>query len=330
MGVNVIQLTSKNYHEAILASLHQLRLQGHLSDVTVQVDYQGDVQEFQAHQVMLAASSGYFKKILLSQDAARDKLLLSNMHFNYFSKFLEFVYTGKVEVARDKIGDVLAAAQYLDCENLAEVCGEAMSAGILQNPTKKISAPEVVDKDQLHGATKAKGTKRKKQPKSILLKQRLSPQSPEKEVKRYKVKSTVSGEKRQVKKLKLSLAGQKVLQRRLTRKREDFKDENQISNEDTEEYEDGAEVEAQPENPAERGDKSLLGMPAFDVDDWECEEDEQSNDPEDTLLLSLDEEEEEKGGQSKETLKRTSKAQFQCNKCQRTFHYERSYLKHIR
>lgn len=324
MGVNVIQLTSKNYHENILASLHQLRLQGHLSDVTVQVDYQGEVQEFQAHQVMLAASSGYFKKILLSQDADRDKLLLSNMHFNYFSKFLEFVYTGKVEVARDKVGDVLAAAQYLDCENLVEVCGEAMSAGILQNPTKKISAPEVVDKDDLHGAKKEKGTKRKKQPK------RISPQSPEKDVKRCKVKNTVSGEKRQVKKLKLSLAGRKVLQRRLTRKREDFKDENQISNEDTEEYEDGAEAEAQPENSAERGDKSLLGMPTFDMGEWECEEDEQSNDLEDTLLLSLDEEEEEKGGQSKETLKRTSKAQFQCNKCQRTFHYERSYLKHIR
>ncbi|TMS12325.1 GDNF-inducible zinc finger protein 1 [Larimichthys crocea] len=111
MGGKVIQLTSKFHHENILGSLHQLRLQGQLSDVTVQVDYQGGVQEFQAHQVMLAASSGYFKKILLSQDAARDKVLLSNMHFCDFSTFLEFVYTGKVEVARDKIGDVQAAAQ---------------------------------------------------------------------------------------------------------------------------------------------------------------------------------------------------------------------------
>uniref|UniRef100_A0A3Q3KAK5 BTB domain-containing protein n=2 Tax=Monopterus albus TaxID=43700 RepID=A0A3Q3KAK5_MONAL len=122
MGFGVVQLISKSHHENLLTSLHQLRLQGQLSDVTVQVDYQGELQEFQAHQVMLAASSGYFKKILLCQDAARDKLLLSNMHSNDFSKFLEFVYTGKVEVARDKIGDVQAAAQFLDCEDLSDVC----------------------------------------------------------------------------------------------------------------------------------------------------------------------------------------------------------------
>lgn len=327
MGVSVIQLTSKNYHENILASLQQLWLQGHLSDITVQVDYQGDVQEFQAHQVILAASSGYFKKILLSQEsAAPDKLFLSDMHFNNFSKFLEFAYTGRVEVARDKIGDVLAAAQYLDCENLAEVCGEAMSAGILQNPTMKMPAPEVADKDDFEGDKSRKGTKKKKQPKSLLLKKQLSPQSPEGEVKRWTVKTTVSGEKRQVKRLKLSLASHNAPQRRLTRNRENFNNENQVTNDETKE--DEAEVAAQPENSAEKEDVSFLEMPTFD--EWECEDEKQSNDPEEALLLPLEEEEEEKEGQSSETSKRTSKAQFQCNKCQRTFHYERSYLKHIR
>ncbi|XP_010731528.3 GDNF-inducible zinc finger protein 1 [Larimichthys crocea] len=339
MGGKVIQLTSKFHHENILGSLHQLRLQGQLSDVTVQVDYQGGVQEFQAHQVMLAASSGYFKKILLSQDAARDKVLLSNMHFCDFSTFLEFVYTGKVEVARDKIGDVQAAAQFLDCGDLSEVCGEAMSAGILRKPTKKTLASEVVGNDDLHVAKKEKGTKGKKQqPKSLPLKRQLSPQSSEKEVisKRCKTKNTVVDKKRPGRKLKLSIAGRKVLQRRLNTKGDDLNNENQVSNEDTEEYEDSAEAE----NQAEKGDESFVRMPVSDVDDWEGEEDEQSNDPEDSLLLSLEEkeekkeeeeeeEEEDEDGQSKETLKKTYKAQFQCNKCQRTFHYERSYMKHI-
>ncbi|XP_070782034.1 GDNF-inducible zinc finger protein 1 [Enoplosus armatus] len=331
MGVNVIQLTCKSHHANILASLHQLWLQGQLSDVTVQVDYQGDMQEFQAHQVMLAASSGYFKKILLSQDAARDKLLLSNMCSNDFSKFLEFVYTGKVEVARDKIGDVQAAAQFLDCEDLSEVCGEAMSAGILQKKTKKTSASEVVDEDDLHGAKKEERTKGKKQPKSLLLKRQLSPQSSEKEVisKRFKAKNLMKDEKRQGRELKRRLAGRNVLQRRLNTERDALNNENQVSNEGTERQEDKSEAEALPENQAEKRDKSLL-RPVSDVDDWEWEEDVQSNDPEDPLVLSLGEdEEEEEEGQSRETLKKTSKAQFQCNKCQRTFHYERSYLKHI-
>ncbi|XP_059213057.1 GDNF-inducible zinc finger protein 1 [Centropristis striata] len=329
MGVKVVQLTSKSHHENILASLHQLRLQGHLSDVTVQVDYQGDVQEFQAHQLMLAASSGYFKKILLSQDAARDKVLLSNMHAKDFSKFLEFVYTGKVEVVRDKIGDVQAAAQFLDCDDLSEVCGEAMSAGILQKPTRKTSASK--DKGDLHGAKKEKSTKGKKQPKSLFLKRRLSSQSSEKEVisKRLKAKNAVKDGKRQERNLKLRLAGHKVLQKHLHAKRE-ANNENQVTNADTEENRDRTDAEAQPENQAEKGDNLSTGRPVSDADDSECEENVQSSDPEDSLLLSMDEEEDEdEEGQSNETSQRTSKAQFQCNKCLRTFHYERSYLKHI-
>ncbi|XP_040921151.1 GDNF-inducible zinc finger protein 1 [Toxotes jaculatrix] len=321
MGVKVVQLTSKSHHENILASLHQLRLQGQLSDVTVQVDYQGEVHEFQAHKVVLAASSGYFKKILLSQDAAGDKLLISNMHSNDFSRFLEFVYTGKVEVARDKIGDVQAAAQLLDCEDLSGVCGEAMSAGILQKPTKKTPASKVGGKDDLQGDKNGKEAKGKKQPESLFLKRQLSPQSSEKEVssKRFKAKNTEKEKTRRGGEVKQRVAGRKVLQRRLDIKREVFNNENQVTNEDSEEYEDSTKAEAQPENKAEKGDES-------DVDDWEFENDVQSTDPEDPSL-SLGEEGEE--GQSKETSKRTSKAQFQCNKCQRTFHYERSYLKHI-
>ncbi|XP_071334868.1 GDNF-inducible zinc finger protein 1 [Trachinotus anak] len=333
MRVNVVQLTSKSHHENILASLHQLRLQGQLSDVTVQVDYQGDVQEFQAHQVVLAASSGYFKKLLLSQDEARDKLSLSNMHSDNFSKFLEFVYTGKVEVAKDKIGDVQAAAELLDCEDLAEVCGEAMSAGILRNPTKKASASKVVDKDDLQGNKREKRASGKKQPESICHKRQLSPQSSEREVisKKVKIKDTVKDEKRQGGQVKQRLAGRKVLHRQLNAKQEAFNNKNQVTTEDTEEHEDTNEGEAPPENQAEKGDESSPGMPISDGDNWECEDDVQGNDPEDPLLLSVgeEEEEEEEGGQSKETSKRPSKAQFQCNKCQRTFHYERSYLKHI-
>ncbi|XP_029352010.1 GDNF-inducible zinc finger protein 1 [Echeneis naucrates] len=325
MGVNVIQLTSKSHHENILASLQQLRLQGQLSDVTIQIDYQGDMQEFQAHQVVLAASSGYFKKILLSQDGDRDKLLLSNMHSTSFSKFLEFVYTGKVEVARDRIGDVQAAARLLDCEGLAEVCDEAMSAGILQSSAKKTSPSKAGDKDDLEDGKKEKRTNMKKQPESILHKRQLSPQSSKREAtsNKVKIKETVMDGKRQGGQANQRLA----LKRTSNPKKETLNNENQDTTEDTEECDDRNEGEAQPE----RREKSLLGVPVSDMDDWECENDVQSNDPGDSMLISAgdEENEDEKGEQPKETLKKPSKAHFQCNKCQRTFHYERSYLKHI-
>lgn len=312
----MIELTAKNYHKNILASLQLLRLQGLLSDVSVHVDYQGDVQVFQAHRVMLAASSGYFREHLLAPDSApQGKMLLSNMHFNYFSKFLEFVYTGKVEVSKDKIADVLAAALSLDCKDLAEVCGEAMTVGILENHPKKLSAKRVEDTGHLGG------TKRKKHKP-----QRLhSPQSSENEDQAKKPK--VAPKKRQVNTLKLCFGGRKVLQRRVSLKRAEGDDENKLSVEDNDE---GTQVESPSKNSEDKGEETNVEEPAFQPDDWTCQEDVQSIDTENDLSPEAEEEGTEGGGEGEESLKRTSKAQFQCNKCQRTFHYERSYLKHIR
>lgn len=317
MGGSVIELTAKNYHKNLLASLQQLRLQGLLSDVTVQVNYQGDVQVFQAHRVMLAASSGYFREHLLAPDSApQGQLLLSNMHFNYFSKFLEFVYTGKVEVSKDKIADVLAAALSLDCKDLAEVCGEAMTVGILENPTKKSSAKRVEDTGH------SRGGKRKRQPQGL---QSLQSSENEVQAKKPKVKDKIVRKKRQINTLKLCFGGRKVLQRRVSLKRAD-NDENNFSDEDND---DGTQVGSLSKDSEEKGEESNLEEPAFQSDDWTCQEDEQSNDTENDISPEAEEEVTVREGEDPESL-RASKAQFQCNKCQRTFHYERSYLKHIR
>lgn len=325
MGVNVIQLTSKNYHENILASLQRLRTEGHLTDVTVQVDNQGYKQEFQAHKLMLAASSGYFKTALFSQDAAQEKILLPTVQVEHFSKFLEFVYTGKIELLREKIGDVLAVAECLDCKDLAEVCREALTAGIVQDPAAAIYEPAVVDTHELHGKT-SQGAKRKRQPRNS---QKQPVQSPEIEVKakRGKAKTPASGES-QGKKRKVGSGGRKVVQRRTTRQRQTFYNDGQGSNEDSADAEDGAEAEDQQESMKPQGDASMIRIPSFD-EDWEGGA--HNEDSDEALQPSARNEEEDKDQEeSKESRKKPSKAQFQCNKCQRTFHYERSYLKHIR
>lgn len=334
MVIKVIQLTSHSHHENILASLHQLKLQGQLCDVTVRVDYQGDVQEFQVHQVILAASSGYFKSILLSQDPAQDKLLLSNMHSHVFTKFLDFAYTGKVEIARDKIADVQAMAQFLECGDLTKICVEALSAGILnQKSTRKTSASKVETLNDLSGAEEGEKTKGRTRAKSLFLKRKLSPHSSEKEVlkKRCKPKSTQKNEKRVVRKLKLKVSGPKVLPRNWYSQQQAVHSENQVDNVSSEECEDRTENDPQLEDERDKETETSLEKPSSDVDNWEYEADEQCDDLQDPLFLLEEEEGEQKeDGQSDEKLKRTSKAQFQCDKCQRTFHYERSYLKHIR
>ncbi|XP_004083434.1 GDNF-inducible zinc finger protein 1 [Oryzias latipes] len=312
MGVKVVQLTSSSHHENLLASLHDLKLQEHLCDVTVQVEGMGDVQEFRAHQVVLAAISGYFRKVLLTPGATEEKLLLSNMHCHDFSKFLDFAYTGKVEVVRKKIGDVQAMAQFLDCEGLSNICSEALSAGVLQKPRRKRCAATAEAVDELQEADKPEGE------------EELSPGETEGSKKLLKKRNRQKNIKRPAKKLKLKLDGLKVMQKSWYFS---LKEDNENQDEDAGEQENRTEEEDQ--RGTEEHDMSLEKA-ASDGDDWECEEDEESEDPHDPLFFLEEEEGKEADeGQSKEELKKASKAQFQCNKCQRTFHYERSYLKHI-
>ncbi|XP_051909052.1 GDNF-inducible zinc finger protein 1 [Hippocampus zosterae] len=198
MGMAVVQLKSQKHHKDILDALQHLRLQGHLSDITVQVDYQGHSRAFQAHRVVLAASSGYFNNIFLSPDAIPDHIPLSNMHPSDFSDFLEFVYTGKAEVARGRMADVQAAAKILECRELARVC----------SMNRKSWSDEVKESSQVTT------TGKKKKP--------LTPQLPRKSSerlsKRYKVKTT---------KLKLSLGGRKVLQRSIPTRSEEYNAEEE-------------------------------------------------------------------------------------------------------
>ncbi|MEQ2213053.1 hypothetical protein XENOCAPTIV_009029 [Xenoophorus captivus] len=299
---------------------------GQLCDITVQVDYLGDVEEFQAHQLILAASSGYFQKILLSQDANQAKLLLSNMHSSDFSKYLEFVYTGKIEVARNKIGDVQEVARLLNCEGLSVVCSDALSAGVLERPKRKTCGSKVTDGGELHGAEKEKV-----EAKTQHLKRQLSPPSPEKQDGKKKVKTVQRKTTKQGRKLKLKPAGRKVLQRRLRySSKEDPKDKNQ-----TNESEERIEEESGPENEEDINEENevqdnVQGGASDELHDWDFEEDAQSNDPQDPLFMEEEEDDDEdEEGEFEENVKRLSKAQFSCNKCQRTFHYEKSYLKHI-
>ncbi|XP_061668088.1 GDNF-inducible zinc finger protein 1 isoform X2 [Syngnathoides biaculeatus] len=267
MGMAVVQLTSQAHHKKLLNALHHMRLQGQFSDITVQVDYQGHSQAFQAHRVVLAASSGYFRDILLSPEGTTDLVPLSNMLPSDFSDFLEFVYTGKVEVAQSRVADVEAAAKILDCEDLARVCGENSTSGSHAG-------------DELCPVTE---TGKKK----TLLKRQPAPKSSERISKRTQLKTT---------KLKMSLGGRKVLQRSIPAQGEEV-----FNAEEEDDY----------------MDATSPNSPNFDKDVLSLSEDEEP------LLLSPSEDEEECVAESKSTSK------FLCNECQRSFHYERSYLKHM-
>ncbi|KAF4023283.1 hypothetical protein G4228_015188 [Cervus hanglu yarkandensis] len=125
MESGAVLLESKSSPINLLHEMHQLRLLGHLCDVTVSVEYQGVREEFMAHKAVLAATSKFFKEVFLNEktvDGARTNVYLDEVQVADFASFLEFVYTAKVQVEEDRVQRMLEMAEKLKCLDLSETC----------------------------------------------------------------------------------------------------------------------------------------------------------------------------------------------------------------
>ncbi|KAJ1156409.1 hypothetical protein NDU88_009128 [Pleurodeles waltl] len=128
MEPRAVLLESKSSPFNLLNEMHQLRLLGHLCDVTVRVEHQGTRGEFLAHKVVLAATSKYFKEVFLNEDpimrGSKADILLNEVQVVDFASFLEFVYTAKVEVEEHRVQRMFETAEKLKCLDLTETCFE--------------------------------------------------------------------------------------------------------------------------------------------------------------------------------------------------------------
>ncbi|XP_059934287.1 GDNF-inducible zinc finger protein 1 [Mesoplodon densirostris] len=125
MESGAVLLESKSSPLNLLHEMHQLRLLGHLCDVTVSVEYQGVREEFMAHKAVLAATSKFFKEVFLNEktaDGTRTNVYLDEVQVADFASFLEFVYTAKVQVEEDRVQRMLEMAEKLKCLDLSETC----------------------------------------------------------------------------------------------------------------------------------------------------------------------------------------------------------------
>ncbi|XP_006163682.1 GDNF-inducible zinc finger protein 1 isoform X2 [Tupaia chinensis] len=124
MENGAVLLESKSSPLNLLHEMHELRLLGHLCDVTVSVEYQGVRKDFMAHKAVLAATSKFFKEMFLNEksaDGART-VYLNEVQVVDFASFLEFVYTAKVQVEEDRVQRMLEMAEKLKCLDLSETC----------------------------------------------------------------------------------------------------------------------------------------------------------------------------------------------------------------
>uniref|UniRef100_A0A8C6RZC5 GDNF-inducible zinc finger protein 1 n=1 Tax=Nannospalax galili TaxID=1026970 RepID=A0A8C6RZC5_NANGA len=125
MESGAVLLESKSSPLNLLHEMHELRLLGHLCDVTVSVEYQGVREDFMAHKAVLAATSKFFKEVFLNEksvDGTRTNVYLNEVQVVDFASFLEFVYTARVRVEEDRVQRMLETAEKLKCLDLSETC----------------------------------------------------------------------------------------------------------------------------------------------------------------------------------------------------------------
>ncbi|XP_064197331.1 GDNF-inducible zinc finger protein 1 [Anguilla rostrata] len=365
MGDSLVQLASNFYHENLLGEMQQLRLTGHLCDITVQVDFEGELEEFEAHQLILAASSGYFKGILLGKDPPPAKIFLGTVPPSDFGRFLEFAYTAKLEVERSKTGDILEMAKLLQCRDLAEACRRAGGPGT--GAAGDPNAPQIdvllrdgqstdaLEHDPVAGLLATDlledGLGAEMGGESALT-EKPRPLKRGRKQGEGKSAAAATGSVGSGRRQSNRLAGRRVAVdppkkkylRKLKAQRKAPEPmvapdpvEGAPGGEGVPEGEGplggtadgsgssrggGAEMGGEPPEPADFAD-DYQGPAEHDPSesDFQIEEDEEKEEEE-------EEEEEEEGGRSRGE-KRKRNGQFQCEKCQRSFHYEKSYLKHI-
>ncbi|XP_077016392.1 hypermethylated in cancer 2 protein [Tamandua tetradactyla] len=109
-----------SHSKQLLLQLNQQRTKGFLCDVIIMVDN----SIFRAHKNVLAASSIYFKSLVLHDNLINlDTDMVSS---SVFQQILDFIYTGRLlpsdQPAEPNFSTLLTAASYLQLPELAALC----------------------------------------------------------------------------------------------------------------------------------------------------------------------------------------------------------------
>lgn len=142
-----IQLDIPDFSNSVLSHLNQLRVQGRLCDIVVNV--QG--QSFRAHKVVLAASSPYFRDHMsLSQMSTVSLSVIRNP--TVFEQLLSFCYTGRLCLQLADIISYLTAASFLQMQHIIDRCTQ-----ILEGIHLKISLADVEEELGAEGVHRGAG-----------------------------------------------------------------------------------------------------------------------------------------------------------------------------
>ncbi|CAM9408201.1 unnamed protein product [Lampetra fluviatilis] len=142
-GMGLMAVPFPEHARDVLASLDELRRAARLCDTQVNVSG----QLFPAHRAVLAASSGYFRKLFENEDR-HGVVRLDFVEAEAFSRLLEFAYTATLTVDPARITSLLEATHLLEFGQVASVCSDLLGASIeLGNGASDVAVPRREDDD---------------------------------------------------------------------------------------------------------------------------------------------------------------------------------------
>ncbi|XP_075818514.1 GDNF-inducible zinc finger protein 1 isoform X1 [Microtus pennsylvanicus] len=334
MESGTVLLESKSSPLNLLHEMHELRLLGHLCDVTVRVEYQGVCEDFMAHKAVLAATSKFFKEVFLNEksvDGTRTNVCLNELQVVDFASFLEFVYTARVQVEEDRVQRMLEVAEKLKCLDLTETCFQLKKQMLQSVLLESQSFPESQEVEASSGpqvsvtpSSKASVPGEDAHSSGLVdtsdypiesFDNGLLPEIPSRKCKEKldKKKDVAKPPYPKIRRPSGRLAGRKVFveipKKKYTRRlrEQQTNAEEEAAENDGCPQDQSADHERTETEPASKSEASPAGVKL-----------------EESLQKAEGEKEDEEGKDGEK------KSNFQCTVCEKAFLYEKSFLKHIR
>ncbi|XP_042522418.1 GDNF-inducible zinc finger protein 1 [Dipodomys spectabilis] len=351
MESGAVLLESKSSPYNLLHEMHELRLLGHLCDVTVSVEYQGVREDFMAHKAVLAATSKFFKEMFLNEKTVvgtRTNVYLNEVQVVDFASFLEFVYTAKVQVEEDRVQRMLEMAEKLKCLDLSETCfqlkkqmlesvllelqnfSESQEAEVNSGPQVTVALGSrtnaVTARDYAHSTGLIDPTDYPVEKVSNGQPPDMPPRKAKEKLE--KKKEVAKPPYPKIRRASGRLAGRKVFveipKKKYTRR---LREQQKSAEEEVEDYRCPQDQSADPVGvemgPVVQNEGCSAGEEVEEVlptASGEGEEEEERD----------GEREGEDGEGEEEEEEEKKKSNFQCTSCQKAFLYEKSFLKHIK
>ena len=129
---------NSSHSEQLLLKMSELRDSRTLTDVSLKVGG----RSFEAHRVVLAASSEYFCAMftdgMWESHETEIELRDSSITPAAFQIILDFVYKSTLQIAEDNVFEVLGAADHLQIRSAVERCSEFISKAVVNKQLNKM------------------------------------------------------------------------------------------------------------------------------------------------------------------------------------------------